>query len=151
MLTAINEALSPLAAFTDVVRGEVHHQFCYSAYYQPTFQLCFERKCRDKPLTNNIRIAIIADISHRNTNPEVALLLEVAAFLDPRFKSKFVTDVEAIMDIACDDGAAIQTTEITQNPIATSELCLKRKLTLGSLLKTNDTKYSNSPTEISHK
>ena len=50
------------------------------------------------------------------------------------------------MDIVCDDGAAIldeQTTETIQNPMATPELHLpaKRKCTLGSLVKTNDTEY----------
>ena len=47
-----------------------------------------------KPLCNELRQTIITDLQTRNTDPEVIHLLEVFSFMDPRFKSKYVTDEE---------------------------------------------------------
>ena len=44
---------------------------------------------KDKPLTNELHKAILADLELRNTSPEVVHLLEVCSFVDPRFKLKY--------------------------------------------------------------
>ena len=44
------------------------------------------------PLTNDLRAVILADLLGRNSDDKSVHLLEIASFLDPRFKSKFDKD-----------------------------------------------------------
>ena len=84
MLEAINDALSPLAAFTDVMSGE---KYVTGSAVIPVTDLLttsiLKEKEDDKTLTNEIRKAIISDLSKRNTSPDVVEVLELASFLDP--------------------------------------------------------------------
>ena len=100
VLTAINKALCPLATFTDVTSGE---KYVTSSSILPIMDLLSNSVLKenedDVALTNNIRATILTDLSIRNTNVEVIKVLEVASFMDPRFKTKFVTDVEALTDV----------------------------------------------------
>ena len=52
--------------------------------------------CQSWTVLQETREAIITDLQTRNTDPEVIHLLEVFSFMDPRFKSKYVTDEEYV-------------------------------------------------------
>ena len=108
VLEAINDALSPLAAFTDVMSGEKY--VTGSAVIPVTdllTTLILKEKEDDKTLTNEVRKAIISDLSKRNTSPDGVEVLELALFLDPQFMGKYVTDEESIKEVIRSDGMLI--------------------------------------------
>ena len=154
VLTAINDALSPLAAFTDVMSGE---KYVTGSAVIPIIDLLtttvLTEKDEDKTLTNDIRKAIISDLSQRNTASDVVELLELASFLDPRFKAKYVTDEESIKDIIRNDGILIHQSTSTSDPPQSSSAPqpppAKKKRTLGSLLKLSESEDACSPVQVS--
>ena len=79
----------------------------------------------------------------------------MCSFIDPQFKFKYVRNEEAVKKTVYDDGIAKFEGVTTSDPVHlqwSSEVCeppAKRKRTLGSLFKENDTECSDSPTTIS--
>ena len=153
VLEAINDALSPLAAFTDVMSGE---KYVTGSAVIPVTDLLttsiLKEKEDDKTLTNEIRKAIISDLSKRNTSPDVVEVLELASFLDPRFKGKYVTDEESIKEVICSDGMLIYQSATTSNTPQSSAAAVcppaKKKRTLGSLLKMGETEETGSSAQV---
>ena len=138
--TAINDALSPLASFTDVMSGG---NYVTGSAVIPIIDLLttdiLKENDDDKPLTNDLRGAILNDLLQRNTDSKVVKLLELASFLDPRFKAKYVTDEECIMEKIRIDGVQIHkdSSANLQESRQTDEKpppLVKKKRTLGSLL-----------------
>ena len=153
VLEAINDALSPLAAFTDVMSGE---KYVTGSAVIPVTDLLttsiLKEKEDDKTLTNEIRKAIISDLSKRNTSPDVVEVLELASFLDPRFKGKYVTDEESIKEVIRSDGMLIYQSATTSNTPQSSAAAVcppaKKKRTLGSLLKMGETEETGSSAQV---
>ena len=159
VLTAINGAVSPLSAFTNVMSGE---KYVTGSAVLPIVDLlsnCVLKENEGKSLTNDIRQKIIADLSTRNTNPAVIQLLEVSSFIDPRFKEKYIQieDFETVKEVVCDDGAEIyaststssHVTHVPQSSSIADGPPAKKTCTLGSLFKSNDSDFTDSPTAIS--
>ena len=151
VLKAINDTLSPLADFTDVMSGET---YVTSSAILPIINLLttsvLKENDEETPLTNDIRATILADLLGRNNSDDTVHLLEVASFLDPRFKSKFVKDdhVDAVKETVFTDAVALYMPS-HENSTPGSSPPRKKKHTLGSLLKSNvDVENSESP-EIS--
>lgn len=92
-------------------------------------------------------------MSQRNTASDVVELLELASFLDPRFKAKYVTDEESIKDIIRNDGILIYQSTSTSDPLQSSSAPqpppAKKKRTLGSLLKLSESEDACSPVQVS--
>ena len=90
---AISEALAPLEEFTNVMSGE---KYVTGSAVLPIINLLdkeiLKEKEEDKTLTNEIRLAIKADLFTRNTGTEVCKLLQMCSFVDPQFKTKYLKD-----------------------------------------------------------
>ncbi len=93
VLTAIQDALAPLAQFTDVMSGE---KYVTISAVLPILHLLKSSVLKDNPtdksLTNELRSDILNDLSIKNQDPDVVRLLEISSFLDPRFKEKYISD-----------------------------------------------------------
>ena len=157
VLGAINDALAPLAEFTDVMSGE---KYITISAVLPIIDLLKTRVLReneeDKSLTNEIRSLIISDLTSRNQDPVVVHLLETASFLDPRFKERYVSDIDHVKRTVVRDAIAMLTctsergTENSAPFTSTTEPPpSKKKRTLGSLFKSNDTDLADVPIRIS--
>ena len=92
VLKAINDALSPLSKFTDVMSGE---KYVTISAIVPVMNLLktavLEEKTDDNPMMNELRSSIMDDLMTRNQGPDIVHLLETASFLDPSFKEKLPT------------------------------------------------------------
>ena len=79
--------LSPLAEITNVMSRE---NYVTSSTILPIINLLIRsvlnEKDKDVPLTNDLRDAILGDLLGRKNDDDVIHLLEVASFLDPRFR-----------------------------------------------------------------
>ena len=88
VLKAINDTLSLLVDFTDVMSGET---YLTSSAILPIINLLttsvLKENDEDTPLTNDLCATIFADLLGRNNSDDTVHLLEV---VDPRLKSKFV-------------------------------------------------------------
>lgn len=146
VLTAINDVLSPLADFTDIMSGE---SYVTGSALLPIMDLLCNTVLQETsdatPLCNDLRQAIVTDLQSRNTNPEVIQLLQVCSFMDPRFITKYITDEERVKKTVYDDGIEIYNTVYPElnspsqptEPAAPTPTTKKRR-TLGSLLKQHE-------------
>ena len=142
VLTAINAALSPLAEFTDVMSGET---YVTGSAILPIIDLLtnsvLNENTDDKPLTNELRQAMLLDLQTRNNDSNVVDLLEVCSFLDPRFKTKYIQNEEKVKETIYRDGITINdSTCASTSGQSTSHIVPlgKRKRTLGSLFKVHE-------------
>ena len=112
VLTAIHQALSPLSSLTDILSGE---EYVTVSAILPMLQLIESKILKDEAsdpqLTKDIRSHIKQDLNSRYTSPKISAMvlkiLQVATFLDPRFKNHFSddTDVADIKDTLQEEGA----------------------------------------------
>ena len=108
VLKAINDALSPLSKFTDVMSGE---KYVTISAIVPVMNLLktavLEEKTDDNPMMNELRSSIMDDLMTRNQGPDIVHLLETASFLDPSFKEKFAHNIEDIKEMIISEATAI--------------------------------------------
>jgi len=123
---AINDALLPLAEFTDVMSGEKYVTGCAIL---PIIHLIetkvLKENDEDKTLTNDIRSAIKTDLLTRNTSNQVVNLLEICSFVDPRFKTKYVRNESALKDQIIAEGvhpAATHPADLQQGNLSDDNL-----------------------------
>ena len=98
ILQSLDQALSPLSTLTDILSGE---SYVTVSAVLPIVNLIDNNLSREKDtdtqLTKDIKQRIRQDITHRYTHTSVGDALEilkVAMFLDPRFKTKYISDEE---------------------------------------------------------
>ena len=96
VLQSINGALSPLSSLTDILSGET---YVTVSSVIPMLQLIeasiLKEKESDTQLTKDIKMRVITDIQSRySASKDVFRILQFATFLDPRFKSKPLSDSE---------------------------------------------------------
>ena len=95
VLQAIDKAISPLSSLTDILSGE---QYVTVSAVLPMLHILetdlLKVQETDTQLTKDIQHRIVADIKSRYTESKLAenviLMLQVASFLDPRFKTKYM-------------------------------------------------------------
>ena len=86
-------------------------KYVTSSAFIPVLKLLTDDVLKEKEddtlLTNNLHVAILADLSQRNLETQVVELLQVSSFLDPRFKSKYLNDEETVnvIEHVCSDGS----------------------------------------------
>ena len=113
-----------------------------------------EEKTDDNPMTNELRSSIMDDLMTRNQGPDIVHLLETASFLDPRFKEKFAHNIEDVKEMIISEATAIIVdsnieAEQSSSPPGCPPPEKKMKQSLGSLLKQNNTEYSELPANLS--
>ena len=107
VLEAINKALTPVADLTDLLSGEKYVSI--SAVKPVLSHMSTEALAEsddDTPLTKDIKRRILTDIESRYLHPDVDELLDIASFLDPRFKTEHICheNVDSIKARLQDEG-----------------------------------------------
>ena len=152
---AIAKALSPIADLTDFLSGDSHvtvssiqpvlHNLCYKV-------LAIEDD--DTTLTKEIKKGVVDDLQPRYSGTKVQEFLQMATFLDPRFKTDFVDETEELdlledavvdfgMDVMAPPSEPGATTTAAEPPPA-------KKKKLVAFLKKQSTESSESTGETSH-
>ena len=148
VLNGVNNALSGLKNFTDVLSAEKH--VTVSAIKPILDHFCTDIlsvKEEDVQLTKDIKSKVMAYLEDKYTDPEVNKLLDMAGFVDPRFKTNFIDskDLGTIKNSITVEAMAIATKE-REDGDARVDLTIathgtheppakKKKVTLGSILK----------------
>ena len=140
-LESIDKALTPIADMTNILGGE---NYVTVSAIKPLLNLISTKSLAvddlDTPLTKDLKSEIKGDIQRRYSNSKTVELLDVASFLDPRFKDRYITaiDLELVKDRLKDEGVALVDTSSppqshTVEPEA--EPPVPKKRNLGALLK----------------
>ncbi|KAI4891067.1 hypothetical protein NFI96_005209 [Prochilodus magdalenae] len=100
VLQAINAALKPVSAFTDILSGEN----CVSgSSVLPILKLCSEdilaASDDDVPLTKAIKAGIMGKLEAKYKNDDVRNLLRKSTFLDARYRGRYETDDASLAEI----------------------------------------------------
>ncbi len=91
VLEAINKVLSPLQDFTDALSGE---QYVSVSYLKPVLHLfntsILAEEENDTQLTKDVKRNILAYLNDKYSDPVTNDLLNIASFLDPRFRATYI-------------------------------------------------------------
>lgn len=89
---SLHKAPHPLQDFTDALSGE---KYVSIFYLKPVLHLLatsvLAEDQEDTDLTRSIKTKIVKYLNEKYNNPIAQELLDVAAFLDPRFKTQYIT------------------------------------------------------------
>ena len=92
MLESIHKALHPLLEFTDTLSGE---EYVSISYLKPVLQLfatsVLAEEAEDTDRTKSIKTKVLAYLNNKYGDPNIQELLDVACFLDPTFKTQFIS------------------------------------------------------------
>lgn len=92
VLEAIQRALKPLHDFTDALSGE---EYVTLSYLRPVLQLfnssLLAPEEGDSELTKSIKHTILTYLNEKYSEPSTSDLLDIASFIDPRFRGKYVS------------------------------------------------------------
>ena len=142
VLQSIHQALSPLSNLTDILSGEEYVTVSAVIPLMDLINNNFVKETeQDTQLTKDIKTRIKADLDTRYTE-DVSDILKVATFLDPRFKTKYMTEIEtatikdkleeecSTVELEC-ESATVQSEHQPPEPPA-------KKRNLGTLFKSNE-------------
>jgi len=91
VLESMSKALKPLQEFTDALSGE---DYVSVSYLKPVLHLfntnILAVNDEDSDLTNTIKSKILEYINKKYDDEETQELLDMASFLDPRFKTNYI-------------------------------------------------------------
>ncbi|KAK6182220.1 hypothetical protein SNE40_009950 [Patella caerulea] len=140
VLECVNSAISPLAEFTDALSGEKHVSV---SMVMPVIALLNDDILSPKPedvaLTTEIKTRILKYMNEKYKDESSRALLNIATFLDPRFKNKFLTDEEKFDTMT---KLKLEILEPLEPIVATEGENLEdspaKKLCLGNLFKRRD-------------
>ncbi|KAL6485907.1 hypothetical protein MHYP_G00052990 [Metynnis hypsauchen] len=92
VLESIHKALHPLLDFTDALSGE---EYVSISYLKPVLNLLatsvLAQDQDDTDLTRSIKTKVLTYLNNKYSDPSIQELLDVASFLDPRFKTQYIT------------------------------------------------------------
>ncbi|XP_045076134.1 E3 SUMO-protein ligase ZBED1-like [Coregonus clupeaformis] len=150
VLESIHKALHPLLEFTDALSGE---EYVSISYLKPVLHLfatsVLAEDAEDTDLTKSIKTKVLAYLNNKYGDPNIQELLDVACFLDPRFKIQYIStdNIPAIktrlkteiVDLAqrTYHWEKRSRTETVQMPQSAQSLGEKTKRSLGSFFKTS--------------
>ncbi|XDV17019.1 hypothetical protein PO909_016474 [Leuciscus waleckii] len=128
VLESVSKALKPLQEFTDILSGE---DYVSVSYLKPVLHL-FNTKIlavndEDSDLTNTIKSKILEYINKNYDDEDTQELLDMASFLDPRFKTNYIA-VDKLPNIKAKVMSDMK--EVSQEQKTTT------KKSLGSFFKT---------------
>ena len=166
VLQAIDNAISPLSVLTDILSGE---KYVTISAVLPMLHILktdlLKEEDTDTPLTKDIKHRIVEDITKRYTESKLAenviVVLQVASFLDPRFKTKYLEEQlsesellnikQTIVDECISMSDECQQEEATSHTTpATSDLSpAPKKHNLGTLFKKHETKIREEQEQAS--
>uniref|UniRef100_A0A8C9YIK6 BED-type domain-containing protein n=1 Tax=Sander lucioperca TaxID=283035 RepID=A0A8C9YIK6_SANLU len=93
VLESIHKALHPLSEFTDALSGE---EYVSISYLKPVLHLLatsvLAEDAEDTDLTRSIKTKVLAYLNDKYSDLNTQELLDVASFMDPRFKTQYITN-----------------------------------------------------------
>ncbi len=93
VLESVSKALKPLQEFTDALSGE---DYVSVSYLKPVLHLfntnILAVNDEDSDLTNTIKSKILEYINKNYDDEDTQELLDMASFLDPRFKTNYIAE-----------------------------------------------------------
>ncbi|KAJ4945987.1 hypothetical protein JOQ06_023665 [Pogonophryne albipinna] len=99
VLESINNALRPLQEFTDALSGEAYASV---SYLKPVLHLLktstLAAKDEDTALTKKIKSLVLGYMENKYSDPATQELLDITSFIDPRFKTDYMS-AEKVPDI----------------------------------------------------
>ncbi|KAJ4918319.1 hypothetical protein JOQ06_022404, partial [Pogonophryne albipinna] len=99
VLESINNALRPLQEFTDALSGEAYVSV---SYLKPVLHLLktstLAAKDEDTALTKKIKSLVLGYMENKYSDPATQELLDITSFIDPRFKTDYMS-AEKVPDI----------------------------------------------------
>ncbi|XP_073730753.1 E3 SUMO-protein ligase ZBED1 [Misgurnus anguillicaudatus] len=150
VLESIHKALHPLLEFTDALSGE---EYVSISYLKPVLRLfatsVLAEDAEDTDLTKSIKTKVLAYLNNKYGDPNIQELLDVACFLDPRFKIQYIStdNIPAIKTRLKTEMVDLaqrtyhlekrSRTENVQMPQSAQSLGEKPKKSLGSFFKTS--------------
>lgn len=152
VLQAIDKAISPLSSLTDILSGE---QYVTVSAVLPMLHILETDLLKvqeiDTQLTKDIKHRIVADIKLRYTESKLAenviLMLQVASFMDPRFKTKYMehlgeVELISVKQKVLDECMSLSYEEATAATQSASEPVppAPKKRNLGTLFKDHETR-----------
>lgn len=170
VLESVSKALSPLKEFTDILSGERH--VTVSAV-KPMLKVLNDSvlaaESSDTQLTKDIKRRVITYLNEKFSKQETDELLNVATFLDPRFKTDYIDEddeKELVIERITEEATAMirkqrsqasggegSAATVTVTPTSDSNEPPAKKSKIGTLLKRcqkespNDTLASLTPLE----
>lgn len=92
VLESIHKALHPLSEFTDALSGE---EYVSISYLKPVLHLLatsvLAENAEDTDLTRSIKTKVLAYLNDKYSDLNTQELLDVASFMDPRFKTQYIS------------------------------------------------------------
>lgn len=92
VLQSIHKALHPLLEFTDALSGE---EYVSISYLKPVLHLLatsvLAEDAEDTDLTRSIKSKVLTYLNEKYSNICTQELLDVASFMDPRFKVQYIS------------------------------------------------------------
>ncbi|KAL3995876.1 N-acetyltransferase 8 [Sarotherodon galilaeus] len=150
VLESIHKALHPLSEFTDALSGE---EYVSISYLKPVLHLLatsvLAEDAEDTDLTRSIKTKVLAYLNDKYSDLNTQELLDVASFMDPRFKTQYISAdnlpaIKARLKTEMVESARRthnqekrSRTETAQNSPSAQASGGKAKKTLGSLFKTS--------------
>ena len=93
VLESIKTTLDPLSDFTDILSGEdyVTVSSVKPLLHHLTSEVCLQGE-EDTQLTKDIKKCVKTYMEHKYDDPQTSELLNIASFLDPRFKTDYINE-----------------------------------------------------------
>ncbi|KAI4827546.1 hypothetical protein KUCAC02_030934 [Chaenocephalus aceratus] len=95
-LEIVRDVLAPLRDFTDALSGEKEITISSVLPLMWKIRACTEDEEGDRPLALEMKHRIREDLEKRYNEHDLKMMLNISTFLDPRFKSTFVTMEEEV-------------------------------------------------------
>lgn len=155
VLESVSKSLGPMLDFTDALSGD---EYVSVSFVKPVLQLfntsLLEMREEDTDLTKNIKKKMLDYLNEKYEDDETQNLLDMASFLDPRFKMDFIsadkkTQVKARVAsqmMECQEKSSCSTdveqsscsTDVEPN-VTSAPQAKKAKKSLGSFFKQSET------------
>nr|XP_054599277.1 E3 SUMO-protein ligase ZBED1-like [Nothobranchius furzeri] len=149
-LETVQEVLGPLSSFTDALSGETHTTLssvlplCWKIFSVLTVE------DDDSHLKRQMKELIAKDLKTRYQDGRLQLLLNIATFLDSRFKLNFTTLKDEVKEHLCDSLRSISNIQNVASPCETRP-AKKSKTDLKGLLSDiqgEKKKHPDAPHEV---
>ena len=100
VLESMNKVLSRLSSLTDILSGDSYVTISSVVPMLALLNNSILKNCDDDTeLTATLKQAVKDDMNSRYNGSEASQLLKIASFLDPRFKSKYVDDIDEVKQL----------------------------------------------------
>lgn len=146
VLESVSKSLGPMLDFTDALSGD---EYVSVSFVKPVLQLfntsLLEMREEDTDLTKNIKKKMLDYLNEKYEDDDTQKLLDMASFLDPRFKMDFIsadkkTQVKATVAsqmMECQEKSSCST-DVEPN-VTSATQAKKAKKSLGSFFKQRET------------